>query len=319
MPGLIICLYITDKSGLEEKKDGMISYLKNHQQIDGGWGTHIECASTMFGSVLSYVSLRLLGESPALPYMELARTFIIDHGGALYSPSWCKFWLALLGVYEWEGINSIPAEMWYLPRSFPFHPGKLWCHCRMVYLPMCYVYCKRFHPDVSKDPLLQSLRRELYTQEYDTVDWDGHRQICAEIDNYSPLNPVMKIAQDFLSIYEYFLPYIPPLVYFRKICLEFVISYIHEEDIQTNYIDIGPVNKPLNMLAVWIEGGGDSKNPSFLKHLPRVDDYLWVAEDGMKIQLYVLFVNIILPICIDVYVYVYIQVFIYIYIYKYMP
>jgi len=22
--------------------------------------------------------------------------------------------------------------------------GKLWCHCRMVYLPMCYLYCTRF-------------------------------------------------------------------------------------------------------------------------------------------------------------------------------
>ena len=39
------------------------------------------------------------------------------------APSWCKFWLAVLGVYEWDGINSVPAEMWLLPRWFPFHPG----------------------------------------------------------------------------------------------------------------------------------------------------------------------------------------------------
>jgi hypothetical protein len=24
-----------------------------------------------------------------------------------------------------------------------FHPGRYWCHCRMVYLPMSYVYAKR--------------------------------------------------------------------------------------------------------------------------------------------------------------------------------
>ena len=29
------------------------------------------------------------------------------------------------------------------------------------------------------------------------------------------------------------------------------MDYIHAEDAQTNYIDIGPVNKALNMLAVW--------------------------------------------------------------------
>jgi hypothetical protein len=350
MPGLITCLYITKAPFPQWKKDGMIAYLKNHQQDDGGWGTHIECAryvvihwgntppsffdrnsyilhdgfsffsftrtaiSTMFGTVLSYVSLRLLGEPAEAPYMSAARQFILKHGGALYAPSWCKvrprhapvlklwspyrpstftypsldqqFWLAVLGVYDWAGTNSIPAEMWYLPRWFPFHPGKLWCHCRMVYLPMCYVYCKRFVPDVEKDETLKSLRKELYTQEYSTIDWDGHRQVCADIDEYSPLNPVMKIAQDFLAVYERVLPYIPPLKWLRNIALGFVIDYIHEEDEQTNYVDIGPVNKALNMLSVWIDAGQNNADARFLKHLPRVDDYLWVAEDGMKMQGY---------------------------------
>ena len=137
---------------------------------------------------------------------------------------------------------------------------------------------------MSKDPTLLALRKELFIQEYSTINWDKYRQVCADIDNYSPLNPIMKIAQDFLAIYEKILPYIPPLVYLRKISLEFVIAYIHEEDIQTNYINIGPVNKALNMLAVWIDGGCDGDNIDYQKHLPRCDDYLWVAEDGMKMQ-----------------------------------
>lgn len=39
----------------------MIAYLRNHQQADGGWGLHIEAPSTMFGTVMSYVAMRLLG------------------------------------------------------------------------------------------------------------------------------------------------------------------------------------------------------------------------------------------------------------------
>lgn len=62
MPGLIIVLYVTKTPFAPGRREGMIQYLLNHQQEDGGWGTHIECASTMFGTVLSYVSLRLLGE-----------------------------------------------------------------------------------------------------------------------------------------------------------------------------------------------------------------------------------------------------------------
>lgn len=35
------------------------------------------------------------------------------------------------------------------------------------------------------------------------------------------------------------------------------------------------------MLACWIE---DPNSEAFKLHIPRVYDYLWVAEDGMKMQ-----------------------------------
>jgi hypothetical protein len=37
----------------------------------------------------------------------------------------------------------------------------------------------------------------------------------------------------------------------------------------------------LNMLACWIE---DPNSEAFKLHIPRVYDYLWLAEDGMKMQ-----------------------------------
>jgi Prenyltransferase and squalene oxidase repeat len=44
MPGLITAMYITKAPFSEHKKHAMSVYLRNHQQVDGGWGTHIECA-----------------------------------------------------------------------------------------------------------------------------------------------------------------------------------------------------------------------------------------------------------------------------------
>ncbi|CAN0468091.1 unnamed protein product, partial [Discosporangium mesarthrocarpum] len=35
----------------------------------------------------------------------------------------------------------------------------------------------------------------------------------------------------------------------RKKGVEFTVRYMHEEDIQTNYVDIGPVSKAFNI--VW--------------------------------------------------------------------
>lgn len=149
---------------------------------------------------------------------------------------------------------------------------------------MGYVYCKRFVPKI--DSTIIALRKELYVQDYDSIHWDSTRQLCADIDVYSPLNPVLKLAQDFLSVYERIIPYLPFMMTLRKWGLDFAIDYIHAEDKQTNFVDIGPVNKALNMLAVWIDAGQDSNNECFQRHLSRVDDYLWVAEDGMKMQGY---------------------------------
>uniref|UniRef100_A0A383VVZ0 Squalene cyclase C-terminal domain-containing protein n=1 Tax=Tetradesmus obliquus TaxID=3088 RepID=A0A383VVZ0_TETOB len=62
-----------------------------------------------------------------------------------------------------------------------------------------------------------------------------------------------------------------------------VMKHIHYEDENTRYVDIGPVNKVINMLCCWFE---DPDSLAFKKHLPRLHDYLWVAEDGMKMQGY---------------------------------
>lgn len=70
--------------------------------------------------------------------LELGQLMQIHKGGgATYITSWGKFWLAVLGVYSWDGMNPTPPEMWLLPYA-PWtgiglaHPGRYWCHCRMV-------------------------------------------------------------------------------------------------------------------------------------------------------------------------------------------
>lgn len=67
------------------------------QNEDGGWGLHIEGHSTMFMSVLNYVTLRLLGQGPDAGdgAMEKGRDWILNHGGATHITSWGKLWLSV--------------------------------------------------------------------------------------------------------------------------------------------------------------------------------------------------------------------------------
>ncbi len=54
----------------------MVRYLRNHQNADGGYGLHIEGTSTMFGTALTYVTLRLLGVGPDDKALVAARTWV---------------------------------------------------------------------------------------------------------------------------------------------------------------------------------------------------------------------------------------------------
>ncbi|KAI4351132.1 hypothetical protein L6164_005515 [Bauhinia variegata] len=286
LPGLVITLSITGALNVvlsEEHIKETCRYLYNHQNKDGGWGLHIEGPSTMFGTVLNYITLRLLGEgaNDGNGTMEKARDWILGHGGATFITSWGKMWLSVLGVYEWSGNNPLPPEIWLLPYILPFHPGRMWCHCRMVYLPMSYLYGKRFVGPIT--PTVLSLRKELYTIPYHDIDWNQSRNLCAKEDLYYP-HP---LVQDILwaALHKLVEPILMcwPGKRLREKALCTAIEHIHYEDENTRYICIGPVNKVLNMLCCWVE---DPNSEAFKFHLPRIYDYLWIAEDGMKMQGY---------------------------------
>ncbi|WOL08535.1 cycloartenol synthase-like isoform X1 [Canna indica] len=286
LPGLIITLYVTGALNnvlTPEHQKEIRRYLYNHQNRDGGWGLHIEGPSTMFGSVLTYVTLRLLGEelNDGDGAMEKGRKWILDHGSATAITSWGKMWLSVLGAFDWSGNNPLPPEMWLLPYILPFHPGRMWCHCRMVYLPMSYIYGKRFVGPIT--PTILSLRKELYNLPYDQIDWNQARNECAKEDLYYPHPFIQDILWATLhKVVEPILVHWPGSK-LREKAVNTAIQHIHYEDENTRYICIGPVNKVLNMLCCWIE---EPNSEAFKLHLPRIHDYLWVAEDGMKMQGY---------------------------------
>ena len=251
MGGLVVVWYVTgaqDNFLSPDQREAMSVYLRAHQQLDGGWGMHIESPSTMFGSCMCYIALRLLGTAADDPAAVKGSAFIKSHGGGLYTGSWAKFYMCLLGAMDWDGHNVIPPEMWLLPQWFPFHPARMWCHSRMVYVPMGYLYGVKFvYSGAETDPLVQALRNELYCEKYSQISWPGTADLVADIDNYSPTHPVMKLGNWALNLWEAFGGGLRRVL--RSRGLAFVRDYMHAEDEQTNYVCIGPVNKVPSMLS----------------------------------------------------------------------
>nr|UXX25230.1 OSC [Aloe vera] len=284
-PTLVLVLYISgalDRTLSAEHQKEMRRYLYNHQNEDGGWGFHEEGHSVMFSTALCYITLRLLGEKVnggEDGAMVKARTWIRDRGGVTSIPTWGKFWLSVLGIIEWAGINPIQPEFFMLPSFLPIHPGKFWCHLRLVYLGMSYLYGKKFVAPVTN--VILSLREELHIQPYHMVDWNLARKSFAKEDLYYP-HP---LAQDIIwgFLYRIAEPLFTrwPLSTLRGKALQAVIEQLHYEDENSLYHCITCAEKMLAMLCCWAE---DPNSDAFKLHLARIPDYLWVAEDGMKMQ-----------------------------------
>ncbi|BAU03011.1 hypothetical protein VIGAN_11261400 [Vigna angularis var. angularis] len=286
LPGLVIGLWVTGTLNAvlpREHQSEMRRYMLNHQNEDGGWGLHIEGHSTMFCTALNYVSLRLLGEEVdgGEGSMQKARAWILHRGGVTHIPSWGKLWLSVLGVYEWSGMKAIPPEIWVLPYCVPFHPGRMWCHTRLVYLPMSYLYATRFVGPINA--VILSLRKELYTFPYHLLQWDEATSLCAKEDMYRTCPMMQNILWSFLQNVGEPLLMRWPFSKLRQKALHRVMQHIHYEDENTNYLCIGPISKVLNMVCCWVE---NPNSQAFKCHISRIKDYLWVAEDGMKMQGY---------------------------------
>ncbi|XP_038711569.1 beta-amyrin synthase-like isoform X1 [Tripterygium wilfordii] len=284
-PPMVFTLYITGHLNTvlsAEHRKEILRYIYYHQNEDGGWGLHIEGPSMMFCTVLNYICMRMLGEGPdGGEYFacKRGRKWILDHGGATHMASWGKIWLSILGVYEWEGCNPVPPEFWAFPYSFPLHPAKMWCYCRMTYMPMSYLYGRRFVAPIT--PLILQLQEEIYTQSYGEIVWKNMRHLCAKEDCYYPETRIQKLLWD--TLYNITEPLLAcwPFNKIRKRSLQITMDHIHYEDENSRYITIGCIEKPLMMVACWAE---DPNGDAFKKHLARFADYIWVAEDGMKMQ-----------------------------------
>ncbi|XP_058004298.1 lupeol synthase-like isoform X2 [Hevea brasiliensis] len=253
-PPLVFSLYITGHLNIvfsAEHRKEILRYIYCHQNEDGGWGLHIEGHSTMFCTVLNYICMRILGQGRnggRDNACERGRQWILDHGGATAISSWGKTWLSILGVYEWDGSNPMPPEFWVFPTIFPMHPAKMFCYCRLTYMPMSYLYGKRFVGPITA--LILQIREEIYNEPYHEIKWKSVRHLCAKEDNHYPHTLIQVLMWD--ALYTFGEPLFThwPFNKLREKALKVTMDHIHYEDENSRYITVGCVEKSLGS-QVW--------------------------------------------------------------------
>jgi lanosterol synthase len=142
---------------------------------------------------------------------------------------------------------------------------------------MAYCYAQRIQ--MPENDLILSLRKEIYNEDFESINWAKQRDRVCEKDCYTIQSPILKWMNFFTNGYEKIKPQ-----WLRKKANDYILKYLNAEDAQTEYLDIGPVSKAINSICIWHAYGNESSQ--FKKHVARWYDYLWVAEDGMKMSGY---------------------------------
>ncbi|CAG8730053.1 31988_t:CDS:10, partial [Racocetra persica] len=272
--GLVFSTFITRLSIPQAWKIEIITYLVNtFNPDDGGWGIHIEDHSNLLGTTLNYVALRILGMDPEHPVLVKSRKFIHKLGGAVAIPSLGKFWLAMLNIYDWKGVNPVLPELWLLPYKSPLHPARIWGPIRATHLSMSYLYGRKIAEKMS--PLIEQLRLELFVQPYDKIDWSAAKNNVCEADIYFHRSPILVVTNTASNVWNKF----QSLLGLRNIALKKVYKLIKLEEIDSNYVSVCAIDKLFRLVCAYYEEGPESE--MFLNMKDKVANYIWMTPNGM--------------------------------------
>ena len=142
----------------------------------------------------------------------------------------------------------------------------------MVYLPTSYLYANKCQMPLS--PFLIDLRKEIYIQKFSLIDFATHRSTVAATDMKKPNSLIIMIIHLVMRAWE---AYIRPSWLHNK-ANNTVRDLMRQEDENTSYIDLAPVNKALQA-AIYSSDGVDSA--SLAKHRETLPTYLWQSHEGM--------------------------------------
>ena len=127
----------------DDIREGAIRHILGAQRNDGSWALYHEGPGDLSTTIEAYVALRVLGVEAAQPAMRRALRMILDQGGLVEARVFTKIWLALFGVYPWDGVPSMPPELVHLPSWAPLNLYDYACWARGTIAPLLIVISRR--------------------------------------------------------------------------------------------------------------------------------------------------------------------------------
>jgi squalene-hopene/tetraprenyl-beta-curcumene cyclase len=140
------------KVDLEWQRKG-VNHIFSMQTPDGGWSIYYGGPSEVNATVKGYLALKLAGIPVTDPRMLKARQVALSLGGVPRMNTFSKLYLALLGLFPWDFVPTIPSEVILIGKWFYVNFNEMSSWSRSMLVPLAiinhYQPTRPLNPDVT--------------------------------------------------------------------------------------------------------------------------------------------------------------------------
>lgn len=143
-----------------------VNYIFSLQLADGGWNNYYGGPAEVNATVKAYLALKLAGVSVTDPRMLRAREMGLNLGGVPRMNTFSKLYLALLGLFSWDYVPTIPSEIILIGKWFYVNFNEMSSWSRSMLVPLAII--NHFKPTRPLKPAVTL--EELYPEGYHERD-----------------------------------------------------------------------------------------------------------------------------------------------------
>lgn len=116
-----------------------VNHIFSKQLPDGGWNIYYGGPAEVNATIKAYLALKLAGV-PVTDYRMLkARSMALNLGGVLRMNTFSKLYLALLGLFPWDYVPTIPCEVLLIGKWFHVNFWEMSNWSRAMLVPLAII------------------------------------------------------------------------------------------------------------------------------------------------------------------------------------
>lgn len=135
----MICFHHWDGSVDPEWQRKAVNHIFSMQLPDGGWNIYFGGPAEVNATCKAYLALKLAGVSVTDPRMLKAREMALSLGGVPRMNTFSKLYLALLGLYPWDYVPTIPSEVILIGKWFYVNFNEMSNWSRSMIVPLAII------------------------------------------------------------------------------------------------------------------------------------------------------------------------------------